>query len=110
MRFVIGSLVVLMNLADNATTYLCLRAPVEGWEVSEANPLADWLFQTLGLVPGIALDSAVTLVALGLLMVTTLIPDRAKIAFLGVIVVWTAYAVVNNLQAIQALGLSPLGA
>ena len=44
MRFALGILVVLLNLADNATTFLCLRAPVPGFEVSEANPAASWLF------------------------------------------------------------------
>ena len=31
MRFALGVLVVLLNLADNATTFLCLRAPVPGF-------------------------------------------------------------------------------
>ena len=38
-------LTLLLTGADHWTTYLCLRLPVEGWEVIEANPLADWLFQ-----------------------------------------------------------------
>ena len=40
MRFALGILVVLLNVADNVTTFLCLRAPVAGFELSEANPAA----------------------------------------------------------------------
>jgi hypothetical protein len=36
-------------------------------------------------------------------------PPAAKCAFLLVVSAWTAYAVHNNLTAIDALGLSPLG-
>ncbi len=100
---------VLVSVADHWTTYLCLRAPVPGWQVAEANPLADWLFQTLGLVPGLLLDTAVTLCAVGFLLSSSAIPRPLRAAFLAVVTAWTAVAVVNNVQAMQALGLSPLG-
>jgi len=102
------ALTLLLTAADHWTTWLCLRSPVPGWEVSEANPLAHWLFQGLGLVPGLMLDSVLTLLALYLLILTPLVPRRAKSGFLAVVVVWTGWAVVNNLQAILALGISPL--
>lgn len=101
---------LLLTAADHWTTYLCLRAPIPGFEVSEANPLADRLFQALGLVPGLALDSLLTLVALAFLLSTDLVPTPAKRIFLLVVIAWTGYAVVNNLQAISAMGLSPLEA
>ena len=99
---------LLLTAADHWTTYLCLRAPIPGFEVSEANPIADWLFGSLGLLPGLALDSVVTLAALAFLLSTALIPRPAKRIFLLVVIAWTGYAVVNNLQAITAMGLSPL--
>ena len=49
MRIFLGVLAVLLNLADNATTFLCLRVPVPGFEVTEANPAAAWLFAAIGL-------------------------------------------------------------
>lgn len=107
---ILALLTVLVSAADHWTTYLCLRAPVPGWRVAEANPLADWLFQTLGLVPGLLLDTAVTLGAVGFLLSTSAIPRALRAAFLAVVTVWTAVAVMNNVQAMQALGLSPLGA
>lgn len=107
---ILALLTVLVSAADHWTTYLCLRAPVPGWQVAEANPLADWLFQTLGLVPGLLLDTLVTLCAVAFLLSTSAIPRRLRAAFLAVVTVWTAVAVANNVQAMQALGLSPLGA
>ena len=109
MLHVLALLTLLLTAADHWTTYLCLRSPVPGFDVHEANPLADWLFQSLGLVPGILVDSAVTLVAIAFLLSTALIPRAAKRIFLLVACGWTGVAVLNNLQAILTMGLSPLG-
>lgn len=106
---ILAILTVLISAADHWTTYLCLRRPVPGWQVAEANPVADWLFQTLGLVPGLLFDSAVTLGAVAFLLSTSLIPRNVRGAFLALVVIWTAVAVLNNVQALQALGLSLLG-
>lgn len=103
------ALTLLLTAADHWTTWLCLRSPLPGWEVSEANPISAWLFHTVGLGTGLLLDSALTLLALGLLASTRLLPRGFKSGFLAVVVVWTAWAVVNNVQAIRALGISPLG-
>jgi len=102
-------LTLLLSAADHWTTYLCLRAPVAGWQVAEANPLADWLFGNIGLVPGLMVDSIVTVLAVAFLLTTTQIPRLAKGLFFGLVIAGTGVAVVNNLMAIQALGLSPLG-
>ena len=89
-------------------TWRCLRNPVDGWLVSEANPISDWLFGHLGLGPALFLDSAVTLIAIAFLLSTPLLPRLAKSAFFGVIIAWTGYAVVNNLDAIRTMGLTLL--
>ena len=102
-------LTLLLTAADHWTTYLCLKSPVPGFDVSEANPIADWLFRSLGLVPGIFVDTAVSLAAIGFLVSTALIPLAAQRVFLMVVIGWTGYAVVNNLHAIVVMGLSPLG-
>ena len=67
---VLALLTVLLSAVDHWTTYLCLRAPHQGWEVTEANPIADWLFSSLGLVPGLLIDSFVTLAAVAFLLGT----------------------------------------
>jgi len=105
MRVLLGTLVVLFNLADNATTFLCMRAPVPGFEVIEANPAAAWLFDSIGLRQGLALEMLVTTVAIGFLIVTQRISPRVKIALLVVLAALPAWAAVNNLLVIQATHL-----
>jgi hypothetical protein len=109
MLALLAGMTVVLTAADHWTTYLCLREPVSGWQVTEANPLAEWLFASTGLFEGLLLDSAVSVVALAFLLTTELIPSVAKNLFLGLVVLGTAWAVVNNLQALSALGLSPWG-
>jgi hypothetical protein len=109
MLHILVVLTLLLTAADHWTTYLCLRAPVPGWQVAEANPIADWLFQSIGLVPGILLDSAITLAAIAFLLTTALVPRAAKGGFFLAVVAWTGWAVFNNVQAILSMGLSPLG-
>ena len=103
------ALTALFTAADHWTTYLCLRAPVPGWQVIEANPIADWLFTAVGLVPGILIDSVLTVGAITFLLLTPLVPRVAKGCFFFVVAAWTGYAVVNNFRAIAMMGLSPLG-
>ena len=109
------SLVVIalvLSAADHWTTYLCLRGQIAGWEVTEANPLAEWLFQHFGLATGLWIDTAVTALVLAFLVRTSRIGRPAKLAALAVLIGTTAYAVANNLEAVRTLGLSlagPLG-
>jgi hypothetical protein len=100
---------LLFALADHWTTYLCLREPVVGWEVTEANPLADWLFQSFGLAAGLWIDTVVTVAILMLLVRTRLFPDAVKIGFLCVLVLTTGFAVGNNLEALYRIGLGVTG-
>jgi len=107
---ILALLTLFLTAADHWTTFVCLRQPVAGWDVTEANPISDWLFATLGLVPGLLLDSVVTLGAIAFLLTTDLVPPLAKGLIFTTVVGWTGYAVLNNFQAMAALGLSPLGA
>jgi cell division protein FtsW (lipid II flippase) len=106
---VLAILTLLVSAMDHWTTYLCLREPVEGWRVAEANPIAEALFESYGLVQGLVIDSAITLLAVGFLLTTRRLPDLAKGLFFAAVIAWTGFAVVNNLYAIQVMGLSPLG-
>ena len=100
---------LVLSAADHWTTYICLRNPVVGWEVIEANPISDWLFSWVGLVPGLLVDSAITLFAVGFLLSTNRLPQLVKATFFSLVALTTGYAVINNFRAIDALGLSPLG-
>ncbi len=103
MQYLLGALVVLFNLADNATTFFCLRRPVPGFEVIEANPLARWLFESVGLLEGLIFEMLITTVAVGFLIWTTRISHRAKLAILAVLVALPAWAATNNYLVIRAL-------
>ena len=109
MYYLLATLTLLLSAADHWTTYLCLRHPVDGWTVTEANPIADWLFSTVGLVPGLLIDSAITVWAIAFMFTTQRFPSALKLGFFSLVVLWTAHAVANNVQAIVSLGLSPFG-
>lgn len=98
---------IALTALDHWTTYLCLRYPVDGWVVSEANPIADVLFRAAGLGPGLAIDSFVTLAAILFLFTTQLFTRTSKIGLLAIITLTTGYAVVNNLGAINRMGIAP---
>ena len=100
---------LLLSAADHWTTYLCLREPVSGWHVAEANPLADWIFGSFGLVPGLMIDSVLTLGVVAFVLTSRFIPDVFKGLFFGVVIAGTGLAVYNNFKALTVLGLSPLG-
>ena len=108
MRIALGVLVVLLNVADNTTTFLCLRAPVPGFDVAEANPAAAWLFDSMGLVPGLVFEMVVTTAAIAFLVATTHVPHRVKIALLLVLAALPAWAAINNTWVIRATAL-PVG-
>ena len=101
--------VVLMTFLDHWTTYLCLRQSVAGWEITEYNPLAAWLFERLGLVEGLLFDTAVTLGAIVFLIWSGLLPRSVKFVFFILVAGGTTLAVINNLEALRKLGLSPFG-
>jgi hypothetical protein len=98
---------ILLTCADHWTTFLCLSSPVEGWNVSEANPIAERLFAWAGLGLGLVIDSVITFVAIAFLATTPIIDRSIKLGLLAVITVATGYAVFNNLGAITRMGLAP---
>ncbi len=105
MRFVLGVLVLLLNTLDNTTTFLCLRSPVPGFEVIEANPLARWLFDAVGLTEGLVFESAITLGAVSFLVLTRTLPSRIRTMVLVVLILLPAWAVVNNVKVMAAIGV-----
>jgi len=98
---------IILTGADHWTTYLCLRQPVDGWIVTEANPIAELLFESAGLGAGLAIDSVITVVAVLFLVTTRIFNRNAKLGLLAIIAMATSYAVFNNLGAITRMGLAP---
>jgi hypothetical protein len=104
----IATITLVLTTADHWTTYLCLRKPIHGFEVIEANPVADWLFGSVGLIPGLLFDTTITLLALAFLVFTTQLSEIVKYGFLTLTCCATSFAVANNLQAMSAMGISLL--
>jgi len=100
-------LTIALTGVDHWTTYLCLSAPVDGWLINEANPVAQHLFEIAGLGPGLAIDTLITVAAITFLITTHIFDRTIKIGLLGVITVSTGYAVVNNLDGITRMGIAP---
>jgi hypothetical protein len=105
----LAAVTLVLTALDHWTTYLCLTQHVPGWQITEGNPLAAWLFASVGLVPGLAIDTAITLCAVAMLVRTGLLQRGAKGACLMLLVTTTALAVVNNFAAIHTLGIPALG-
>jgi hypothetical protein len=98
---------ILLTCADHWTTYLCLHAPVDGWNVIEANPVAEWLFSWAGLSTGLLIDSIATVGAIVFLSTTQIFSQGLKVSLLAFITLSTGYAVINNLAAISEMGIDP---
>ncbi len=98
---------IVLTCTDHWTTWLCLRAPVEGFDVVEANPVAGWLFEQAGLAAGLAIDSLLTVGAIAYLSTTRSLDRGVKVGLLAVISMTTGYAVLRNLGAITQMGLAP---
>ena len=100
-----AGLALLFALLDHLTTWLCLRMPIPGWEIREANPIAAWLFEHVGLIEGLAIDTAVTALALVLVAYVARMPRAARLLVLGLLIASSAFAVANNCDVIQRIGL-----
>jgi hypothetical protein len=98
-------MVLILNTLDNATTFACLRAPVDGFEVIEANPLARWLFDALGLVEGLMIESLLTLGAVVFLIMTRTLRPEIRMGLLVVLSALPAWAVANNLRVMATIGV-----
>ncbi len=105
MRFLLGALVVLFNLTDNTTTFLCLRQPVEGFEIVEVNPIARWLFEQIGLFEGLALEMGLTTLAVAFLVLTRSVPPKLRIGLLVVLAILPAWASLNNYYVLKAVSV-----
>ena len=105
MQVAMGWAVVLFNLLDNATTFVCLRDPVPGYAVVEANPIARWMFDSIGLVQGLLLETLVTSVAVAFLVLSPRIPKHIRTGLLALLIVLPAYAAANNYMIMQTIGI-----
>ena len=108
-RTILIASIVVLTCADHLTTWLCLSEPVEGWTVSEANPIARWIFLSAGLVPGLLIDTLITVAALTFVAATPRFSPTLKTSMLSFVTLVSFYAVTNNVLVIADLGIGPSG-
>lgn len=106
---VLLGLALILGAADHRTTWLCLTGGFGDTTIVEGNPLAAWLFETMGVRAGLTIDSIVTATALVFLTQTRRLPQRAKLALLAGVVALSGHALASNLRILQTLGASPAG-
>lgn len=102
----LAGILMAVTLGDAYTTWACLHEPVPCWEVLEWNPVAEWLFETLGLVPGLVVDSVITLVAALWVARTTKIATPLKVSYFTLGIIVTSWAVCHNYQGMVEIGIA----
>ncbi|MFQ5513055.1 MAG: hypothetical protein ACE5FG_01350 [Myxococcota bacterium] len=108
MRFLLGMLVILFDLMDNFTTFICLTSEpigVPGAVLTEANPVARWLFESVGLYQGLVFSTVVTVSAVAFLVFTKRLHPTLRLLLLGVLAILPAFAAVNNYLVMQQVGI-----
>ena len=103
MRFVLAVLAFLFNAADNVTTYICLRTRVDGFEIYEANPLAAWGFDLIGLGTGLWIETILCAAAIAFLVYSPLFGLRVRLMLLAVLAALPAGAALNNMLVMREL-------
>jgi len=100
------ALFLLSNLADDITTYLALTAPdSDRFGVVEANPIAKWIFDTMGLVNGLALEFVLSAIFMWWLMKTSHFSYKFKVGVFVIISTLAAGAAWNNFGVLCMLNL-----
>jgi hypothetical protein len=109
MRFLLAAGALLMNALDNLTTLRCLSDPAPGFGVYEANPLAAWTFDAVGLRPGLAVEMVLSALAIAFLVYSKSFSLRLRMGILIAMVVLPAWAALNNWRVMQEMGLTLFG-
>ena len=98
------SVVFVLSMLDNYTTWFMLSSPIPGWDVVEANPIAKALFDYVGLETGLLLDAAFTTVACIWGYKTKVGSENIKLVVCAVLALVSLVAVINNSWAILVTG------
>lgn len=101
----IGLMAIMANVVDNITTYVALTAETPGYEVWEANPVAQAGFDLVGLAPFLAAEFFLVTGVLLWVIYSKRLSDWAKLAILFACLVSGAVAAANNLSALVEMGI-----
>ena len=98
------SIVFVLSLFDNYTTWFMLSAPIPGWDVVEANPIAAAFFNAFGLEAGLITDTVLTGAACVWGYRTKIATENTKLLWCALLALVSLAAVVNNTIAIIHTG------
>ncbi len=101
----VGVAVILANVVDNVTTYMALTASTPGVRLFEANPLADWGFQRIGMVPFLVVEFLLTAAILVWLIRCKEIGNWTKLAILSCLLALAGGAAINNFLILIDTGI-----
>lgn len=104
---VLFSLLYLLIIGDCVSTYLCLTTISDTYRVWEGNLISAWLFELVGLVPGLVLFALVKAVGLVWLYRLAMKSERRYIwivSMMSVAFCITAYANFNNWRILHLMG------
>ena len=99
------SVVFVLSMLDNYTTWVMLSSPIPGWNVVEANPIARALFDSVGLEAGLIIDVLFTTAACVWAYNTRVISENIKLVACALLSIVSLAAVINNSWAIIATGI-----
>lgn len=97
---------VVAAIADAVTTYYALTKPtLDHVEAVEANPITAWMFDAVGLVPGLVVSTMLPVAVFFWFAKTERAPYKAKFLLLLFAVAITTYAASNNLAILLTPGI-----
>lgn len=98
-------LVNLANLGDDITTYIALTSTVQlGFFIEEANPIARWLFDTMGLAQGLVFETVIMVAISTWLLLVKNLPYKLKFGVFAILLTMTVAAFVNNVWVLSTKG------
>lgn len=98
------SIVFVLHLLDNYTTWVMLGAPIPGWDVVEANPVARAIFNIVGLEVGLLADTLFTAAACIWGYRTKVCTENTKLFWCAILALVSLCAVLNNTRALIVTG------
>ncbi len=105
MLMALSLVVILLNVADNYTTFMFIHATQGQYIVVEGNPVMRFLIGTLGLKGAVVLEMAALTFIATYIATTNLLARKVRFWTLVVLGLLPLWAVFNNIQVALSLDL-----
>ena len=105
MLMLLSLLVILLNVADNYTTFRFIHATQGEFVVVEGNPVMRFLIENLGLESALVLEMAILTFVATYIATTDQLARKVRFWTLVVLALLPLWAVFNNIQVALSLDL-----